>query len=222
MVSPERTISPLDYVPQLADIARPRHLLQGRERFGYDRFRRRAVFGGNRADEVLHERRNVAGVLPEGRDPHDDHRQPVVEVLAETPLADLLTQVLVRGCDDPYVHLDLLVAAHAADAALLQRPQHLGLCGERHVADLVHEERPAVGLLEFPLALLDRRGEGPAFVAEELAFDQLGRDGRAVHLDERRPGPRALRVEPPRHELLARAVLSGDQHPGLAWRHPCR
>ena len=57
-----------------------------------------------------------------------------------------------------------------AQLALLQHPQELHLHRQRHVADLVEEERAAVRLLETPQARLLRAGERAALVAEELDF----------------------------------------------------
>ena len=69
--------------------------------------------------------------------------------------------------------------------ALLQRPQQLGLHGEVHVADLVQEQRAALRLAERAGAVGDGAGERPADVAEQQAFQQFGRDRRAVHRHER-------------------------------------
>ena len=91
-----------------------------------------------------------------GRHVEGDDVEAEVEVLAEAALADLLLEVLVGGGDDPHVHLDRARAAHGLDVLLLQRAQDLGLGLEAHVADLVEEERAAVGQLELALA----RGEG--------------------------------------------------------------
>ena len=71
---------------------------------------------------------------------------------------------------------------------------------------------------------LPRRSRGGAreralLVAEQLALDQLGRDGRAVHLDERAGRERALAVDVRREQLLARARLAGQQHAGVRPRH---
>ena len=52
-------------------------------------------------------------------------------------------------------------------------------------------------------------------MAEQLAFDQFRRDGRAVHLDERSRGAGASGVEAARHQLLARAVFARDQYARL-------
>ena len=63
-----------------------------------------------------------------------------------------------------------------SNLALLQDAQELGLHGERHVADLVEEERPSARALELPAPLLRRAGERARLVPEELALDELARD----------------------------------------------
>jgi uncharacterized protein YoaH (UPF0181 family) len=77
------------------------------------------------------------------------------------------------------------VAADAVELAVRQHAQQPRLQVERHVADLVEEQRAAVGLLEAAAARGLRAGEGAALVAEELAFEQVLRDRRGVDGDER-------------------------------------
>jgi hypothetical protein len=64
------------------------------------------------------------------------------------------------------------------------RAQQLGLSLEREISDLVEEERAFVGALEASFLLLQRTGERALLVAEELALDEVLRDGGAVELDE--------------------------------------
>jgi hypothetical protein len=66
---------------------------------------------------------------------------------------------------------------------------------ERHLADLVEEERAAVSLLEFPLPRGDGPREGPALVTEELALEQGVGDAGAVDRDEGLVAAVALVVE---------------------------
>ncbi len=54
---------------------------------------------------------------------------------------------------------------------------------------------------------------------EELALEQVLRNGGAVESDERLFGPRALVVQGLGDELLARAALTGHQHRRLERRH---
>ena len=114
-----------------------------------------------------------------------DDVQAEVEVLAEPARPDLARQVLVGRREHAHVHPDARRAADRLDDLLLQHAQHLGLRLQAHVADLVEEERAAVGELELAAPVGDRAGERAAHVAEQLALDQLLGDRRAVDLDER-------------------------------------
>jgi hypothetical protein len=69
-------------------------------------------------------------------------------------------------------HRDLLLAAHRADAACFQRAQQRGLQRQRQLADLVEEQRAALGIDEqSPLAT--------AGLAEELGLDRRRREDGA-------------------------------------------
>src|ERR1019366_3017371 len=87
---------------------------------------------------------------------------------------------------------------------------------QRHVADLVEEERSPRRALELAAALLGRARERAGLVAEELGLDQLARQRGAVELLERPLGAGAEHVDRARHELLARAALAGDEYAGGA------
>ena len=80
------------------------------------------------------------------------------------------------GGDDAHVGLDRRATTDGRVFALLEHAQQAGLRLERHVADLVEEQRAALGLLEAALRALLRAGEGALLVAEQLALDQLAGD----------------------------------------------
>ena len=61
------------------------------------------------------------------------------------------------GGDDAHVAADRRVIADALEHALLQHAQQLHLHRQAHVADLVEEQRAALGDLEAALAGGDRR-----------------------------------------------------------------
>ena len=116
-----------------------------------------------------------------------------------------------------------VAAARAADAARPRRPPARAAAWpacERHVADLVEEERAAVApASNRPLLRLGRAGERALLVAEQLALEQVLGDGGAVDRDERAGRARGLGVmDGARHQLLARAALAGDEHAALARR----
>ena len=64
------------------------------------------------------------------------------------PLATSVFEIAVGRRDDAHVDLDGLGRADAADLALLQHAQELHLHLRADLADLVEEQRPALGLLE--------------------------------------------------------------------------
>ena len=89
-----------------------------------------------------------------------------------------------RG-DDAHVGDELLAPADALEGAVLQEAEELALDVRGHVADLVQEQRAAVGQLEFAPPPADGAGKRAALVAEQLGFDQFLGNGRAVDFDER-------------------------------------
>ncbi len=91
--------------------------------------------------------------------------------------------------------------------------------GGGHVAHLVQEDGAAVRQLEPPLALADGAGEGALLVTEQLAFQQVFRQGRAVDGDHRPLAQLRGLVDGPRDHFLARSRLALDQHGGRGVRH---
>ena len=65
------------------------------------------------------------------------------------------------------------------------------------------------------LALFPRAGEGPRRITEQLALQQLFRDGGAVDRDKGAAGPHAGVVDAVGKQLLSRAGLAFYQHGGV-------
>ena len=107
------------------------------------------------------------------------------------------------------------MAADPLELAFLEDAEQLGLRLGGQLADLVEEERAAVGQLEPADPAGDRAGERPLLVAEQLALDEARGQGRAVDLDQRLTGPPARGVDGPGDQLLAGAGLAGDEHGGV-------
>ena len=68
--------------------------------------------------------------------------------------------------------------------ARLEHAQQAHLQVERHLGDLVEEQRAAVRALEEAVVLARRAGEAALLVAEQLALDQVRRDRAAVDREE--------------------------------------
>jgi hypothetical protein len=89
--------------------------------------------------------------------------------------------------------------------------KELALEGRVEIPDLIEEDGPVLGGLELPDLELVRAGERPALVPEQLALEELARDRRTVHLDERPGAARPPPVHRPRHEILAGTGFPQDQ-----------
>ena len=87
---------------------------------------------------------------------------------------------------------------------------------QRHLADLVEEQRAAVGRFEQAALLLAGVGEGAALVAEQLALEQLLGQRRAGDVDERTVRAVAVEVNGLGGEVLAGSGFAGEQHGGGA------
>src|SRR5262245_58984369 len=92
--------------------------------------------------------RNVLGALAQGRHRDGKDRQPEVQVLAKLATLNGLLQVAIGRGNDPHVDPDARRASQAIEGALLEGAKDLALDGHRHLADLVEENRAAVGELE--------------------------------------------------------------------------
>ena len=106
------------------------------------------VRAGDPLQEVLREQQDVAGARAQRRHRNRDDVDAVEQILAEPLLLDLGLEVAVGRGDDARLERHLLVAADRADLALLEDAQQLDLHLERHLADLVEEDRAGAGLHE--------------------------------------------------------------------------
>ena len=66
------------------------------------------------------------------------------------------------------VQRNRLFPTHPLQDTLLEDSQDLGLQDKAHVADLIQEQRAAVGTLEAPAPSGNGSGKGAALVSEEL------------------------------------------------------
>ena len=157
------------------------------------------------------ERNNVLAALAQGRKDDREDRESIVEVGAKSSGFYLDLEIAIGGGDDPHVDLARAIVTHPLELALLQHPQELRLQLERHLSDLVEEQRPAVGELESSDAIAMSAGERAAHVAEELALEELAGNRGAVHPHERAIGATAPLVDRTREHLFPHAGLAANQ-----------
>ena len=93
-------------VLQLANIARPGVLHQPCQRLRGQTANRTTQTAGVEREKMVRQHRNILATLAQRRQRHDGDIQPVVEVFAETTLADGLHQIHVGGGDYPHIDLN--------------------------------------------------------------------------------------------------------------------
>ena len=93
--------------------------------------------------------------------------------------------------------------------ALRERREDIPLLAERHVGDLVEEQRPALGQLEAAGAIVLGVGEGTAHVAEQLALEDPLADAAGVDRHEGATLALGGGVQPARHH---RSRQPGAEH----------
>ena len=220
-----RMSRPLDGVAQLAHVAGPvERRAAARPRLASN------VLGAtpSLADELRERSASTSSGMSSRRsrsggtcDRHDV--EPVEQVLAEAARRDLGLQVLVGGRQHPDVHLRSTWRRRSASPRLPAArgapwPGPRATC-RRSRRGRACRRRPA---RTCPARSATAPVKRPLHVPEQLALDQLRRDRGAVDLDER-PVARGATglVERARHQLLAGAVLAGDEHPRGRGGRPC-
>src|SRR5439155_5562317 len=110
-----------------------------------------------------------------------------------------------------YIHGLRARGAQPAHRAVFQDFEELRLerGGER--PDLVEKQHALMRELEEPGLGLVRARESATLVPEELGFEQVFGNCRAVEVDERRLGARPRTMDRPRHEPFARARLPTEE-----------
>src|SRR5258705_349544 len=210
---------PLDCVFELAYVARPpvadEQVVGGRR----NRLHALLVALVELREEVVAEERNVLAALAYRRHAQGDRVDAEVEILAQLTLSQRGLEIDVGRADETEVHVHEPVAADGTVFALLQHAQQLGLQVWGHLANLVEQERAALGHLEEAHLVGVRPRERALLVAEQLALDQVLRDRRAVDLDEGTLDAVRVVVNRVGDQLLAGAVLALDQDVRVAGGH---
>ncbi len=200
-------------IAQLAQIAGPApgdQLLQRR---------RRDLAAAEQAPDHL----GQVGALAQRRQPDLCAIEPVVQVVAETSFAHQRLERRMRGGDHADIHQHRTRRADRMNLALRQHAQQARLQCQRHVANLVEEQRAAVGFEDQSALAFRRRARKTAGqVPEEFALDQGVGNRRTIHRNERTPAPLAACVHRLCKVLLAAAGLAGHQQADRRIHQLCR
>ena len=140
-------------LPQLADVAGPRLLLEPAEGIGRQAECVTVVHLLDDPEEAVREHGDVATTLAQRRQVQRDQVDAIEQVFAKLAARHLVGQHTVRGAHDPHVDRDALARAEHLEGAVLQDAEQLHLRREVEVTDLVEEDRAAVREREPSLAI---------------------------------------------------------------------
>ena len=113
-----------------------------------------------------------SGAVAKGRQGDGHDVEPIEQILAERSLLDHLADITAGGGENAHIDLVVLVTADGREGQRLQNAKELGLQTQLEIADLVDEERSAIGLLESSDAAVGGAGECAADMPEQFAFNQ--------------------------------------------------
>jgi len=182
--------STLQHMHQLAYIPRPVIFQQLRSSFSAQPLPRH--LSSQLQQKIFRQSRNVLHATAQSRYLDRKHRQPMIKVESKSLLCCPLFQRLMRGCNHPHIHSHRRVVAYALQFAALQEPQHLRLQRQRHLPNLIQEERPTIGRFNPSSTRLDRSGERAARVAEQLCLQQRCSAAPPVNSADATPAPQPL------------------------------
>src|SRR5437016_13845032 len=193
----------LDHVLELADVSRPlvgTEMLHRLRRHGTDLL---PEVPGEAREEEHDQSRDVGATLAQRWDLDRKHVQPVEETRTEAPRPHRFLEIAIRRGDHPHVHPKRPARPHGFELLLLENAKKLHLRLEGQLADLVEEDRAAIGELEAADAALQGTGEGTLHMSEQLALDQTRGDCTAVHLHQRTVAAGAAVVDRAGDQLFA-------------------
>ena len=134
----------LKHVAQLAYVARPGVTEQ--QLFGLitEMQMRFAIALAMTGEEVPGQQQDVFATRVQTRDLDRNDAQPEEQIPPEFTLLHHLLKVAVGRADHPQIDLALLHRTHAANGAIFQQLQELGLQQQVHFADFIEKQRAAV------------------------------------------------------------------------------
>ena len=137
------------------------------------------------------------------------------QIFAEIAGLRLFREVGVGCGENAHIDAACLRRADALEFAGFKHAQQFGLLAKRDVGNFVEKERTAVGQFEAADAIGARIGECAFYVAEYLAFEGSFGKPAGVDGDERHAAAGRRGMQKLGDDLLAGAVLAGDEHVGV-------
>ncbi len=164
-----------------------------------------------RNEQMFRERENVCTSLAKRRNGERKNVETKKKIFAELSGGDGGLKIHIGEGDEAGFDTKRLRAAETLESALLKDAQQFCLRVGREGRDFVKDDGAGTAKLEAAEFAFDGSGEGAAFVAKKLAFNEGGRKGSAIDFEKRRVAPRAEFMNEARKMIFAGAGFSGDE-----------
>ena len=152
------------------------------------------------------------GALPQGGQSDFQAPQPVVKIRAKAAGLRHAAEIAMGCADEADVDGHRLQRPERPDLAIFQHAQQARLQRDRHVADLVKEQRSAVGLHNQAFrSVAPRAGEGAGLITEQFGIDQALRHRRTIERYIVLPRATARGMDGAREYVLADTGLAAQQ-----------
>jgi hypothetical protein len=158
----------LHYVLKFPDVPWPVIALEELRGMLIDPTNRFAHLRGISGDEILSQQKYVLAALAQRRNVNGKDVQTIEEVRTEFPGTNCGPEVAVGGCEYSNVDGDALRTSDSFEFAFLEHSQQGDLGFDRHIANLIEENRPVVRDFEPAGMPLIGSRERALLVTEEL------------------------------------------------------
>lgn len=143
--------------------------------------------------------------------------EAIKKVAAELATIHQFLKVAVGRGNDSNIHLDWVIGTNSFKGPLLKDPQKFCLDFGGDVSDFIKKKGATIGQFKPPRFVLQGMGEGTSHMAKQFAFQQTGRQGRAMDLHQGKRGAGASFMDPLGQHFLAGSRLTPQQNRRRAW-----
>ena len=144
------------------------------------------------------------------------HADAIEQIQPEATAVHFRPQIAVRSREHAHGHLASRALTDTLELSFLQHAQELGLQVQRDFPDFIKKKRASVRELEPPDSVADGARERSAYMSEELALEQVLRNGGTVDFYQGPTCSWTSYMNRPRDQFLSRARFALDENIGLS------
>ena len=147
------------------------------------------IFSRINLQKIFCQQNDILSTLTQRRKMQLDGIQSIEEVLSESPLAHLLTQISIRCRQNPHIHIAHLVGTNALSFTLLYHCQEFLLHRQVQISNLIQKESTAIRRLNSSFLRIPGIRKRSLLVSEKFAFEKILRNATQVDIHKRLPCP---------------------------------